>query len=137
MTEPLLSALAVVLSAGLTAFITYKGTTGKTRSDSLDRAASYWEKAVQDLKSEVADQRSRLEAVERSNHALQVENRRIRDALTQVMHWLARNLEHEKMGAGPPPPFSYQMILRYVREALQIEDPAPGSFLYPEKESKK
>lgn len=136
MIEPVVSAAAVVLSAGLTAFITYKGTTGKTRSDSLDRAASYWEKAVRELQREVADQRTRLEAVERTNHTLQEENRRIRDALTQVMHWLARNLEHEKSGHGPPPPFSYSMILRYVREALNIQDPAPGSFSYPEKENK-
>ena len=123
MIEPIVSAMAVVLSAGLTAFITYKGTTGKTRSDSLDRAASYWEKAVAGPKTEVADQRVRLEAVEQSNHTLQEENRRIRDALTQGMHWLARNLEHEKTGQGPPPPFSYSMILRYVREALNIQDP--------------
>ena len=123
MIEPLVSAMAVVLSAGLTTWVTYRGTAGKTRSDSLDRAASYWEKAVADLKTEVADQRMRLEAVEQSNHTLQEENRRIRDALTQVMHWLARNLEHEKSGSGPPPPFSYSMILRYIREALNIQDP--------------
>ena len=123
MIEPLFSAAAVVLSAGLTAWVTFKGTTKQTRSDSLDRAASYWEKAVADLRAEVDDQRTRLEAVERTNHALQEENRRFRDALTQVMHWLARNLEHEKSGHGPPPPHSVGMILRYVREALNIQDP--------------
>ena len=123
MIEPLVSAAAVVLSAGLTAWVTYRGTTKQTRSDSLDRAASYWEKAVQELRGEVADQRTRLEAVERTNHALQEENRRFRDALTQVMYWLARNLEHEKSGQGPPPPHSVGMILRYVREALNIQDP--------------
>ena len=123
MIEPLVSAVAVVLSAGLTGWVTYRGTAGKTRSDSLDRAASYWEKAVQQLQSEVADQRTRLEAVERTNHTLQQENRRFRDALTQVMYWLARNLEHEKSGQGPPPPHSVGMILRYVREALNIQDP--------------
>ena len=123
MIEPIVSAMAVVLSAGLTAWVTFKGTTGKNRSDSLDRAASYWEKAVQQLQSEVSDQRTRLEAIERTNHTLQEENRRFRDALTQVMHWLARNLEHEKSGKGPPPPHSVGMILRYVREALNIQDP--------------
>lgn len=123
MIEPIVSAMAVVVSAGLTAWVTYRGTAGKTRSDSLDRAASYWEKAVSDLRAEVADQRVRLEAVERTNHTLQEENRRFRDALTQVMHWLARNLEHEKSGHGPPPPHSVGMILRYIREALNIQDP--------------
>ena len=77
--------------------------------------------AAQD--AEFADQRTRLEAVERTNHTLQEENRRFRDALTQVMYWLARNLEHEKSGHGPPPPHAVGMILRYVRESLNIQDP--------------
>lgn len=103
-------------------FLTYLAAVGRSRGDSLDRAASYWEKAVGRLESQTKDLEERMEALEESNQGLVDENRRFRHAIREVIRWLTANLEHEKAGKGPPLPYPFERLLGRLLEVIDEKE---------------
>lgn len=98
--------------------LTYIAAVGKSKGDNLDRAASYWEKAVDRLDKRAHDLEERMESLEESNRSLVDENRRFRHAIREVIRWLTANLEHEKAGKGPPLPYPLEKLLGRLLEVI-------------------
>lgn len=98
--------------------LTYIAAIGKSKGDNLDRAVSWWEKAVTRLDQQAKDLEERMEALEESNRGLVDENRRFRHAIREVIRWLTANLEHEKAGKGPPLPYPFEKLLGRLLEVI-------------------
>lgn len=98
--------------------LTYVAAIGKSKGDNLDRAVSWWEKAVTRLEARAQDLEERVESLEKSNQNLADENRRFRHAIREVIRWLTANLEHEKAGKGPPLPYPFEKLLGRLLEVI-------------------
>lgn len=119
MITSIISAVVAMLSGVVGAVLAYMGTSGKTRSDSLDRAATWWETAVKEIKAENVEYGRRISALEESNGKLLEENHMFRDALREVMAWLVVNIRHEQEGNKPPPPYPFRTILSRIEKVLR------------------
>lgn len=98
--------------------LTYVAAMGKSKGDSLDRAASWWERSVTRLEAKAQEHEDRIRQLETSNRDLADENRRFRGAIREAIHWLTANLEHEKAGKGPPLPYPFERLLGRLLEVI-------------------